>query len=1637
MNTFKKSLCLFSILFLTACGGSSSDDDANPQVLEGGLKTPGSSARNFDSVIETISATPAACPDGGVTVQLGIDTNGNGRLDPDEIDHSRTVTICHGASNHTLFTVADASVSQCSQGGKRLSLGWDNNLDGKLSASEVTEEHILCNGDADYLPGALINTVMEPAGEHCPAGGILVESGIDTNKDGVLALDEIKNSQYICNGVDGTPAETINLTSLRITSKLESSASICNGPARVFELFQDLNSNGSIDEGEQLSSEVVCLETAQLISIVDAVDSTCPAGGKTIASGRDTNADGALQDTEWQQSYTLCSGGSEQVVLPVPRIKIDKEVSGSNCLTGGLKIGTGEDLNANGLLDSNEVTDSYYVCNGTNGQPSFGTTNPEDPGSETGGANTTELLGKLLVRQDWIENEGPCTGYGEKFLIGLDRNDNQQLDDTEVTSVSYSCHNYDSPPTFHNNTVRDGVIGEWWSATVYVNNESSNDIQLTLSEKPSWVSIISQVNNTLVLGGSPTQEGTQSITVSASSGVHTATHTLSFNVIDAVVVSVEGELSEDSSVPSSFEFVLPQALSEPVEVQYSLSYTGMGDNYYYNNNQRYSVLIPAGVTRKAIPFSVSDDTEFSLYRSLQIRVKAFNYTGTENLVQSASTALPVAENDPLLITASSEQSFNFSCHEYVYDDYYNGMGYSCGPVKLDVLDKPEWMDISLQGDSVIVQTVAPTTAVDTDGFFSIRLTFADNTTRTIVATYKVNEIDSDGDGVPDSLDAFPYDARYQTDSDGDGIADEWELLYFDDLNQITATSDFDGDGVSDLSAFLNDTPLKHIRFDFEAGLLPEGWVNTTSTALWSVTSDKAYSGSYSLTAGGDGDYSQGFPRVSFMLNLMDSEVSARVYYEKPKDINQNFYVLYTLTPINGQGEHQQFVFQPPQYDYQNSPLLISGYDQWQVVTSSVRAGRYQVTVELQPNYYDYYASPLTNIPKVYVDFVTGIHGLTKDNFNGIPTLEDRDGDGVPDVYDAFPDDPRYSRDEDGDGLPDEWEELHFGNIWQTNGDGDYDGDGVSDRDEFLNGTHPKQTNLRTVIDILQTGPGQTLVLTPEQNDVYAGTIRLISIDTPLEGTLQQVDEEYRYTPPTDYIGWINLSYTVEDDYSSAEGQILIRVKDKRVPLLSRIDGGYGGYSAALFDDGSLYMWGSNANGQLGTGNTSNSNVPLLIMQDVVEFAVGKGVNNMTLALRTNGSVWAWGNDTADPHQVNLPAEVEVIQIVSSNSYVWLLAKDGSVWRAYSYSRPLQPEQDQSLSSVTKLAVGNSHALALLTDGTVMSYGDNSYGQLGIGTFVSTGESWHPVSKLSNIVKIVAGSDQSFAIDQQGYLYGWGSNNNRKLGDGTGVDRNVPVFVATDIVDVATGSDHTLQLTTEDEVYGVGYNYSGSLGGCVGYSTSNCLLATNASRIGASSSSSFIQRDGVTYAMGRNSSGELGIGTTEDTNKLSPIAWLQEVYLSELGKEGFELGQLLPNWRNGGNYWQVTQDQVYAGEYAIKVASTVADNSSATLGMSIETGEGNVRFRVKTSTEANYDELVFLIDAIEKARFSGETGWVSSGDFHVDAGQHTFEWRYQKDGGSTAGEDTVWLDDIEIPVDTDGDGILDTEDPEPNRVNVTP
>lgn len=148
-----------------------------------------------------------------------------------------------------------------------------------------------------------------------------------------------------------------------------------------------------------------------------------------------------------------------------------------------------------------------------------------------------------------------------------------------------------------------------------------------------------------------------------------------------------------------------------------------------------------------------------------------------------------------------------------------------------------------------------------------------------------------------------------------------------------------------------------------------------------------------------------------------------------------------------------------------------------------------------------------------------------------------------------------------------------------------------------------------------------------------------------------------------------------------------------------------------------------------------------------------------------------------------------------------------------------PTKVNGLQNVKMVASGSNHTLALKEDGTVWAWGYNNVGQLGDNTQIvkytpvqvlgENGEGY-----LKDIVYIAAGTNYSAAINKYGEVWTWGLNTNGQLGDGTTVNKYTPVKVKANlngIIQIACGNNHMVAVKADGTAYSWGYNQYGKLG----------------------------------------------------------------------------------------------------------------------------------------------------------------------------------------------------------------------------------
>ena len=292
---------------------------------------------------------------------------------------------------------------------------------------------------------------------------------------------------------------------------------------------------------------------------------------------------------------------------------------------------------------------------------------------------------------------------------------------------------------------------------------------------------------------------------------------------------------------------------------------------------------------------------------------------------------------------------------------------------------------------------------------------------------------------------------------------------------------------------------------------------------------------------------------------------------------------------------------------------------------------------------------------------------------------------------------------------------------------------------------------------------------------------------------------------------------------------------------SNVSAGYS-HTLALKTDGTIWAWGLNGNGQLGNGTLATQIIPMKPIKignstDWIQVRVGHGPS---YAIKTDGTLWAWGYNGNGQlgdgtfTDKNVPTQI-------GNAMDW---------------RQIYTE------------VISTHGIK--TDGTLWAWGNNYYGQLGDGTNIvktvpiqiGTATNWSQISAGGNSSTL----GHTIALKTDGSLWAWGNNDYRQLGDGTSVSKNSPIQIgtATDWAQISAGNVHTLALKNDGTLWAWGNNIYYQLGDGT-QTTINVPtqigIDTNWKNIDAAYMHNIaIKTDGTLWAWGNNSYGQLGNGS---------------------------------------------------------------------------------------------------------------------------------------------------------------------------------
>jgi len=202
-------------------------------------------------------------------------------------------------------------------------------------------------------------------------------------------------------------------------------------------------------------------------------------------------------------------------------------------------------------------------------------------------------------------------------------------------------------------------------------------------------------------------------------------------------------------------------------------------------------------------------------------------------------------------------------------------------------------------------------------------------------------------------------------------------------------------------------------------------------------------------------------------------------------------------------------------------------------------------------------------------------------------------------------------------------------------------------------------------------------------------------------------------------------------------------------------------------DGTLWTWGINNQGQLGLGTvTTFGYFSPLQVGTLTNWKQVSSLNNFSAAIKTDGTLWAWGN----------------------NQYGQL----GNGANGVYYSSPIQVG---SLTNWKLVSVGGRHLSAIKTDGTLWTCGYNGCGQLGNGTGIYY-SSPIQVGALTNWKQVACGYQHVVAVKTDGTLWTWGYNFNGQLGNGTTTTYSSPIQVGslTNWKQISAGKNNTAAIS---------------------------------------------------------------------------------------------------------------------------------------------------------------------------------------------------------------------------------------------------
>ncbi|QHT66263.1 hypothetical protein GXP67_06120 [Rhodocytophaga rosea] len=428
---------------------------------------------------------------------------------------------------NSLTKITNESIGiNCVNGGQKVESGLDINSNNILDAGEISSTSFVCNGiqgptGTNGINGSngynsLTKTTAEPLGVNCVSGGQKIESGQDLNRNNILDVVEITSTSYVCNGAQGLVGATglkgdkgdqgiqgfIGSTGSKGDKGDKGDTGLQGIQGETGPQGQKGDTGDTGLQGPQGPVGAIGLQGPKgdlgnigpqgIQGEVGPIGATGPQGSQGTKGDKGDKGDTGDVGPQGPQGLPGLAG-TNGINGYNSLSKTTLEAAGVNCVSGGQKIESGQDLNRNNILDAAEIISTSYICNGLQGlvgatglkgdkgdigvqgpqgikgdngdtglqgpqgiqgvkgdQGDVGAQGPKgdkgDIGTQgpqglqgiagVGGTNGISSLSKTTAELSGVN----CVNGGQKIESGLDINANNILESTEVSSTTYVCN---------------------------------------------------------------------------------------------------------------------------------------------------------------------------------------------------------------------------------------------------------------------------------------------------------------------------------------------------------------------------------------------------------------------------------------------------------------------------------------------------------------------------------------------------------------------------------------------------------------------------------------------------------------------------------------------------------------------------------------------------------------------------------------------------------------------------------------------------------------------------------------------------------------------------------------------------------------------------------------------------------------------------------------------------------------------------------------------------------------------------------------------------------------------------------------------------------------------------------------------